>query len=140
MTLVCFFGACRSGNLLHSFGHFQLDHHRGGILVSLPTDGLEDVKVPGFHDAIQLAGYDPTLCLLALRRSQEDDWSRYVDDDPPFFGYDSMTGLVYDIPRLRANKRFKTGSSIIVDFASHEFCWLCELQLASMQSCKSEWL
>lgn len=102
--LGCYFSVCRIRYSLHSSGHIQFDHHRGGIIVTLPTSILGNVKFFGFYDVIRLAGYDSVLCLLPLRRSQEIDRSRYGGNDPPFIGYDLTTEKVYDIFPLRASK------------------------------------
>lgn len=120
MMMTCFLAARRNGNASHCFGHVQLDHHRGGILVSLPTGVLEDVELLGFYDVLRLAEYDQVLCSLAVWRSQETDWSRYGCNDPQLFGHKSSTGLVYGIMPLRANKRSNTGSSIVLSIPGHE--------------------
>lgn len=86
MTIGCFFAACRNGSSTHLFDHFQLDHHRGGILVTMPTGVLEDFGVTGLYDAIRLAVHGPELRLLVPRRLQKIDWSRYGSSDLPFFG------------------------------------------------------
>lgn len=69
ITMGCFFTAYWNGKDSYLFGHFQLNHHRGGNLVKLQTSVLEDVEVLGLEDVIRLAGYDPVLYLLALRCS-----------------------------------------------------------------------
>lgn len=56
MTMVSFLEDCRHGNVSQSLCHFQLDHHRGRILVPLPTGGLEDVEVLRLYDVVSLAG------------------------------------------------------------------------------------
>lgn len=68
MRMTCFFPTCLNGNLSHSFGHFQFDHHRGCFLVPLPVGVLEDLHVFDFYDVIQLDGYDPVFYLLARCR------------------------------------------------------------------------
>lgn len=120
MTAACIFAACRNGDSSHSFAYLQFDRHSGGILVSLPIGVLEDVKVLGLYSVIRLIGYDSVLCLLALRRSQEIDWSRYGGTDPAFLGYDLKTGPVFNVPPLRANKRTKTGSTTVFDVLRRE--------------------
>lgn len=45
---------------------------------------LEDVEVLGTYNVLQLAEYDPMVCLLALHCSRENEWSRYGVNDPPF--------------------------------------------------------
>lgn len=59
--------------------------------------------------------------------------------DPPFFVYEVLTGSVFDVPPLRANKRSKKDSGVIVDIPSHEGSWLQEVQFASVASCTVEW-
>lgn len=76
MKMACFFAAFRNGNASHSVGYFQFDQHRGGIPAPLTTGVLKDVKVLGLYDVICLAGCDPVLCFMAVRRSQEIDWPR----------------------------------------------------------------
>lgn len=102
----------------------------------MPTSVLEEVEVLGLYGAIRQAGYGPVLCFLAFRRSQEIDWSRYGDDDPLFFGNDFKTGQMYDIPPLRANKRSKTGSGVVVDTPGHEVCWLKKFGLPASRAAR----
>lgn len=94
----------------------------------------------GLYDATRLFGYDPVFCLLALHHSQEIDWSRYSGDHPPFSGYDFRTEQLLDVPPLRAKKRSKLGSGFSIDVPAGEVCWPQEIQLARIQSRKSEWL
>lgn len=88
LTMGCFFAACPNGKASHSFCNVQFDHYRGDMFVPLATGVLEDVEVLEFHDMIRFCGSDPVLCLLAVWRSQEIDWSRYGSTHPLFFGYD----------------------------------------------------
>lgn len=139
MTKACFFVTFPIGNSSHSFEHPQIDRHRGGILVPLPTGFREAVEVFGLYEVIFLLGYNSLLCLLALRCSQETDWSHYGGSDPAFFGYDFKTRQVFDVLRLRANKRYRTGSRTIVDVAAHEVRRLGKIKFASFQRFEFEW-
>lgn len=120
MTMGCFFGACWNDNSSHLFAQFQLDHHRGGILFPLSTGVLKDVEVLCLYDIFRLGRYDPMLCLLGLRRSQDIDSSRYGGDDALFFGYDLKAGKCLMFYRFLASRRSKTGSGVTVDFPGHE--------------------
>lgn len=95
------------------------------------------MEVLGLYDIIQLVGYDPVFCLLALRCSQEIDWSCYGGNYTTFFGYDSNTDQVFDVPPLLANKSPKMGSSAIFDTQGHGVQQLCEIQLSGIQSCET---
>lgn len=90
------------------------------MLVPLPSGVLEDVEVLGLYDVIRLAGYNPVLCLLVLRRLQEIDWSHYHGADLQFFGYDFKTEQVFNAPQLCTNKRSKTDSGVIVGVLGHK--------------------
>lgn len=120
MTIGCFFAVCRNSNSSHSLGHVQFDHHLGGILILLPTGVLKDVEVLGFYDVKRLVGFDPVLCLLALRRLQEIDWSRHGGENPPYLGCDLKTRQAFDILPLCVNKRSKTDSGATSDVLCHE--------------------
>lgn len=85
MTMGCFLMAFRIYSWSDSYGYVQLDYHRGGILVLLPTGILEDVEVFNMRDAIRLAGYNHVFRLLALHCFQKIDWCRYSGEDPPMF-------------------------------------------------------
>lgn len=67
------------------------------------------------YDVIGLVGYDPVLCLLALLRSQETEFSSNGGEDPLFFGCDFKTGQLFDVSPLRANKKSRMGSGVTVD-------------------------
>lgn len=78
--------------------------------------------------------------MSALRHSQKTNRSRYGGVDPPLSFYEFNTGQVFDIPSLRAIKRSRTGSGVIVGVSGHETRWPQEIQFASITSCESEWL
>lgn len=140
ITMACFFTACRNRDTSHFFGHLQFDQHSDGIIVPLPTGVLEDVEVLRLYDVIRLVGYGPVLCLLAVRRSQEIDWSQYGGNYPTFFGYDFNSGQVFDVPPLGANKKSKTDSDMIVDIPFHQARWFHDMRFAGVDSYKAEWL
>lgn len=48
------------------------------------------------------------------------------------------TGQLLDVPRIRADKRLKTGSETIVDIPGHEVWFLFQIHNLSGQSCESE--
>lgn len=103
------------------------------------TTVLKDVEVLGLYEVIRMSEYDPMLCLLAFRPSQELDWSRYGSSSPLFLSHELTTGLLYGIPPFRANKRSKTGSVSIADTPGHEASWLQDIQFASSTSFEAEW-
>lgn len=138
--MVCFFAAYQNGNSLYLFGHVQFELRCRGILVPLPTGVLENAKVFSLYEVIRLARHDLVLCLLVFRRLQEINWSRNCGGYPPVFGYYFKTGQVFGVPPLRANKRSKTGSGVIVHVPGHEIRWLQEIQFASITRCESGWL
>lgn len=140
MTMGSFLAACLNGNPSHSFCHVQFDHHCGGIHVPLQSDILEDIEVLCLYDVIRFDGYDPVLCVLSLLRSQEMDWSRYGGDDTPVFGYDFRREQVYDVPTLRANKRSRNGSGVVIDISGYVGRWLQDIQFQNIRSCEAEWL
>lgn len=78
------------------------------------------MEVLGLYDVIRSFSYDLVLCLLAIRRSQERDWSRCGGSNLALFGYDFETGQGFDVPPLRASNRCETGSGTIVDVQSQE--------------------
>lgn len=105
-----------------------------------PTAVLEDMDALGLFDVISLDGHDLVLCLLALRRSQEIDSSRYGSTDPAFSCNDFKAWQVFDAPPLHANKKAKTFTGTIVDIPGHDVSWLREVQFASILHCKFKWL
>lgn len=126
-TMSCIFSACRNGNSTYSFGHVQFDYRHSGILILLPTGILEGMVVLRMYYFIQFASCDLTLCLLALRRSQETDWPRYSGRDPAFFGHELGTEQVFDASPMHAHKRSGMGSVTIVDVPGHNIQWLCKM-------------
>lgn len=101
----------------------------------MPSGVLNDVELFGLYHAICLAAYNPVLCFSSLSRSQEINRSRYGGDDPPFNDYDSKTGKVYNSRPLRASKRSKTGSGVIVDVQRHPVHWSQDIQFSSITRC-----
>lgn len=130
---------CQNGSSSQLFGCLLLEQHLGGNLAPLLTGVLEDVKVIGSYDVTQFVGHGPVLCVLALKRSQQDDWLGYGSTDPVFLRYNSKTEQMFDIRQLRTNKRSKAGFNTVVDVMGCKEWWLRKIQLASISSCEAEW-
>lgn len=77
MTSGYFFVACCDGHLEHTCGFLRFDHHHGGSINLCPSGVLADVDKSGIYDFIHKCRFDLVHSLLALKRSTEDDWSRY---------------------------------------------------------------
>lgn len=56
------------------------------------------------------------------------------------FGYYYKTCQWLDVPPIPANKRFKIGSGVIVDFSGLEVRWLQEINFISITIGQFEWL
>lgn len=120
MTVASFFAAFRNGNLSHSFAHLQYDHNCDGTLVTSRARVLADMEVLGLCDIFRFVQYDTVLCLLALRQSQEIEWSHCDGSDPTFSGYEFRMLQVCDVPPIRANKMFETSFGIILNVPDYE--------------------
>lgn len=102
-----FLAACHNGSSSHIFVYLLLDHHRGGVLLSLPSGVLEDIEVLVLYSIICLVSYDPVLCMLELKRSHDVDWSCYGCNDPVFLRYKFTTGQVFDVMPLWAKRDWR---------------------------------
>lgn len=69
----------------HLFDHVHFDHRCGDILTPLPNSVLEDAELFCADNITRLAGYNPVLCLVLLRRSQKIIRSRYGGSDSAIF-------------------------------------------------------
>lgn len=94
MTLDCFFAVRRDGYSSHSPGLAPFDCHHGCFIAPLPTDIFADLDITDQYDVIRKASFDYVLSILALLRSSEIDWARYVFLEYLFFSCSFATGKV----------------------------------------------
>lgn len=83
-----FFAAYKYGHADHLFRYTQFDAPDGGFLVPLSASLVEEDSNVGLAKLITLCRSDFVISLLAFRRRFEVDWSHFIKDASPFFGYD----------------------------------------------------
>lgn len=93
----------------------------------------------GLHSVFLLVGYNPVLCLLAFKRSQEVNGLHYIGNGPVFRGYEFRTGQVLDITPLQVNKRLNTGFSTVADVSCRQYRWVSDQHFARIESCEAVW-
>lgn len=85
MAMDCFFSTDQNANLSNLVLNFQIDRHRGGIIVPFPSGFIKNLGILAFYDLIRLADYQPVLCQPALRGLEEANHSHYEGRYPAFF-------------------------------------------------------
>lgn len=109
-AMACFVTVCRNGNQSHLFSCLQLDYHCDDFFAPLLTGVSENVGVFCWYFVTRLVLYDQTLCLLALKRSQELELWCYGGAYPVLLCYHFTTEQLFDVPVLHTCKRLKGGS------------------------------
>lgn len=138
VTRACFLASCLICSSWHFLVDLRLSQYFRGILVPFLTAVLKNREVFGFYSVTHLVGYDPVLCLLTFKSSQEVDWSYYCRIDPVLQYYDLKTGKVLNIPPLHASKRLKTGSAMVIDVPGYEAHRIHDIRFANINCCEAE--
>lgn len=76
---------------------------------------------------------------MHLKRLHEIDRSRYSKADSVLLDDEFMTRQIFADSLLRANKRLRTSSGIIVDVASLETRWVPDMHFISVDGIEPEW-
>lgn len=83
--------AFRGGYPCYTFDYDQLDNHRGGFIVSLPTGIMTNLDAVGQYDVIRKSGFDSVLSIFVLRHALGIDCDKYNGAEHLFLRYDFST-------------------------------------------------